>query len=196
MKHITLLVSQRTVIEEKYGEVRDALDQRWHKFFSENSITPILIPNHRFIAQRLTEHFVYDGILLTGGNDSPSREEVETLLINCSKNKRIPLLGVCHGMQAIQRHFGVKTYIVEGHVTPSISIEINGAPASVNSYHNEGTHHTITELQVWARAADGVVKAIRHASLPMTGIMWHPERCAPYEARDVTLFNNIFRDRQ
>jgi gamma-glutamyl-gamma-aminobutyrate hydrolase PuuD len=41
-------------------------------------------------------------------------------------------------------------------------------------------------------AADGVVKAVRHSAHPITGIMWHPERIAPFAADDVALFRRVF----
>ncbi len=47
------------------------------------------------------------------------------------------------------------------------------------------------ELEVWAKADDGVVKAIKHKELPVWGIMWHPERLTPFRPEDVELMQNI-----
>jgi putative glutamine amidotransferase len=47
-------------------------------------------------------------------------------------------------------------------------------------------------LDVWAVAGDGVVKAVRHSAQPLTGIMWHPERFAPFSSADVALFRRVF----
>jgi anthranilate/para-aminobenzoate synthase component II len=44
----------------------------------------------------------------------------------------------------------------------------------------------------WAVADDGVVKAIRHSTQPIVGIMWHPERFAPLSSADVALFRQLF----
>jgi putative glutamine amidotransferase len=41
-------------------------------------------------------------------------------------------------------------------------------------------------------ADDGVVKAVRHVSKPITGIMWHPERTVPFSPKDIALFRAIF----
>jgi putative glutamine amidotransferase len=62
----------------------------------------------------------------------------------------------------------------------------------VNSYHNFGATETAPPLEAWAVAEDGVIKAVRHARLNMIGIMWHPERLAPFASRDLSLFRAFF----
>ena len=84
---------------------------------------------------------------------------------------------------------------VEGHVTQRQLIRIDGEPREVNSYHRFAAFDSRPPLEVWAVAADGVVKAIRHSAQPITGIMWHPERCAPFSPADVALFRRVFRVR-
>lgn len=190
----TLWVSQRSMTDA-YGEVRDALDRRWHALFIELDIIPVLLPNEPHSVRRMMERFPAGGVLLTGGNDSPEREQTEMLLLEQAMAAHLPVLGVCHGMQMIQRYFGVEVKPVPGHVSAAMTIAMNGTPAVVNSYHDLGATVTVPELEVWAQAADGVVKAVRHASLPITGIMWHPERCSPFEQRDKDLFNTIFRSK-
>jgi putative glutamine amidotransferase len=81
---------------------------------------------------------------------------------------------------------------VEGHVTPRQNIRIDGQPAEVNSYHRFAASESRPPLDVWAVAADGVVKAVRHSARPITGIMWHPERNTPFAAADVSLFRRAF----
>ena len=62
----------------------------------------------------------------------------------------------------------------------------------VNSYHHFAAFDSRPPLDVWAVADDGVVKAIRHSAQPITGIMWHPERSAPFSPADVALFRRVF----
>jgi N5-(cytidine 5'-diphosphoramidyl)-L-glutamine hydrolase len=37
-----------------------------------------------------------------------------------------------------------------------------------------------------------VIKAVRHASARIMGVMWHPERRDPFSATDVALFSRFF----
>jgi putative glutamine amidotransferase len=95
-------------------------------------------------------------------------------------------------MQVIQHRFGVPLSRVEGHVAQCHLIRIAGQPAEVNSYHNYAALLSRPPLDIWAVAEDGVVEAVRHATLPITGIMWHPERCAPFSPADLKLFRELF----
>jgi putative glutamine amidotransferase len=96
-------------------------------------------------------------------------------------------------MQVIQRRFAIALRRVEGHVAQSQLIHIEGEAREVNSYHHFAALDSRPPLEVWAVAGDGVVKAIRHSALPITGIMWHPERSAPFSPADVALFRRVFK---
>ena len=188
-----IFLSQRTVREERYGETRDALDQRWHRLCEACGLLPVLLPNHAPTAKRLVDSMPdVAGFLMTGGNDSGEREAAEHFTLQHMIDKKLPVFGVCHGMQVIQRHFGVAVDKVPGHVAHAMEITIEGKPATVNSYHNLGARQTVPELEIWAQASDGVIKAVRHTSLPLVGIMWHPERCDPFGADDIARIRRHF----
>ena len=72
------------------------------------------------------------------------------------------------------------------------TIAVRGESTDVNSYHRFGTRESRAPLETWAVASDGVVKAVRHRTLPVLGIMWHPERTSPVAAADVALFRRQF----
>jgi N5-(cytidine 5'-diphosphoramidyl)-L-glutamine hydrolase len=95
-------------------------------------------------------------------------------------------------MQLIQQRCAIPLCPVEGHVVRQQVISIDGELKEVNSYHHFGTYESRPPLDVWAIAPDGVVKAIRHSGRAITGIMWHPERCAPFSSADVALFREVF----
>jgi putative glutamine amidotransferase len=180
-------------------ERRDTLDQAWYRFLVAADCLAVPVPNHRATALQLMRDLPIDALLLTGGNDfadqggfAPERDEVEADLLGLARSWRMPVIGVCRGMQVIQRAFHVPLVPVEGHVTQSQTIEIDGRNASVNSFHRWGAHTTNPALEVWARAKDGVVKAIRHRSEPIVGVMWHPERHPPCDPRDLALFRQTF----
>jgi putative glutamine amidotransferase len=77
-------------------------------------------------------------------------------------------------------------------VTKRQTTRIDGEPVEVNGYHRFAALDSRPPLEVWAAAADGVVKAIRHSASPITGIVWHPERKTPFATADVTLFRRVF----
>jgi adenylylsulfate kinase-like enzyme/gamma-glutamyl-gamma-aminobutyrate hydrolase PuuD len=197
MKRIGL--TQRVDIHSERDERRDAVDQGWYPFLANCGLEPVLIPNHLKTALQLLEATPLDGLILTGGNDldsmggnTPERDQVENFLIARAIRDQMPCLGVCRGMQALQHHFGVELHPVKGHVAANQTITVAGEPYLTNSYHNFGTTGTVPQLKVWAVASDRVVKAVRHVDLPLIGIMWHPERIKPFNAKDVELFTNHF----
>ncbi|OFW80384.1 MAG: hypothetical protein A2887_05475 [Alphaproteobacteria bacterium RIFCSPLOWO2_01_FULL_40_26] len=120
------------------------------------------------------------------------RERIEEYLIELSIKNKLPLLGVCRGMQKIQNYFGIKLQKVDGHVMDMQEIVVDGKKRVVNSYHKYGTTETNRYLSVLAKSYDGVVKAVNHQSYNISGIMWHPERCQPFENEDINFFKKFY----
>ena len=97
---------------------------------------------------------------------------------------RVPTLGVCLGHQAIVAAFG-------GEVGPAASIVhgkasgvthdgrgiFRGMPAEFEAgrYHSLAATKVPAELEVSARCKEGEVMAVRHRSLPVDGVQFHPE---------------------
>jgi putative glutamine amidotransferase len=192
-------ITQRVSVDPAYGERRDCLDQAWTKFLVACGLVPVLLPNVTEAALALCERVGIGGLVLTGGNDlavlggdAPERDAVENALLDLAERRRLPVLGVCRGMQVIQQRFAIPLRRVEGHVAQCQVIRIDGERREVNSYHHFGACDSRPPLDVWAVADDGVVKAIRHSAEPVTGIMWHPERRAPFSPADVALFRQVF----
>jgi N5-(cytidine 5'-diphosphoramidyl)-L-glutamine hydrolase len=195
----TVAITQRVSIIPKYAERRDCLDQAWPRFLQACGLLPLVLPNVTEVALRLCAGTQLAGIVLTGGNDlaelggdAPERDAVENALLDMAQQRNLPVLGVCRGMQVIQRRCGVALRRVEGHVTARQTITIDGQRQDVNAYHCFGGFESLAPLRTWAVADDGVVKAIRHDAHPVIGIMWHPERNAPFAATDIALFQRQF----
>lgn len=195
----TVGVTQRVTVVPAYGERRDCLDQAWTRFLTNCGLLPLLLPNNAETALALCETVGVAGLVFTGGNDlaefggdAPERDAVELTLLDWAERAQLPVLGVCRGMQVLQRHFRNPLERIEGHVTRVQNVLVNGQRREVNSYHNFGARESRSPLDVWAVADDGVIEGVRHSSRPITGIMWHPERQNPFSSADVELFRRIF----
>lgn len=192
-----IAVTQRVEYIEATGERRDALSQEWINLAEACDFLPLLLPNHLPTVHKLLETWSPDGIILTGGNDlaiyggrAPERDALEQFLIQYSLEKRIPLLGVCRGMQMILSQFGTELQKVEGHVRMEHLLS-NGD--KVNSFHNWGAAECQRPLIPEAWSADGVLEAVTHQDCPwIYGIMWHPERYHPLRERDIQFVKKVF----
>jgi len=192
-------ITQRVSVVPEYGERRDCLDQAWTRFLATCGLIPLALPNVVEVAVELCAGADVTGLVLSGGNDlavlggdAPERDAVESALLDLAERRGLPVLGVCRGMQVIQQRFAIPLRRVENHVAQHQLIRIDGKPTEVNSYHYFAAFESRPPLDVWAVADDGVVEAIRHSSQPITGIMWHPERCSPFSPADVALFRQVF----
>jgi N5-(cytidine 5'-diphosphoramidyl)-L-glutamine hydrolase len=195
----SVAITQRVSVVPDCAERFDCLDQGWAKFLTACGLLPVLLPNVIEAALALCEDRSIAGLILTGGNDlaalggnAPERDAVENALLDLAERRELPVLGVCRGMQVIQQRFAIQLCRVEGHVAQRQTIRIEGEPREVNSYHHFGAFDSRPPLEVWAVADDGVVKGIRHSGQHITGIMWHPERFAPFAPADVAMFRQVF----
>lgn len=187
-------VTQRVEVLADRGERRDALDRRWIPFVRAAGALAVPVPNDLDWVMAMLAHETPAALLLSGGNslvscggDAPERDELENRLLDFSAERNIPVLAVCRGMQLLLERCGARLTAVGGHVAAEQVITIAGERAQVNSYHDHGAHEAPPDLEVWATADDGVLKAVRHRREPWTGIMWHPERLFPFRKADVQL---------
>jgi N5-(cytidine 5'-diphosphoramidyl)-L-glutamine hydrolase len=195
----TVAITQRVSVVPEYSERRDCLDQAWPRFLEACGLLPLALPNVSEVALPMCAAANVAGIVLTGGNDlvefggeAPERDALENALLDLAEERNLPVVGVCRGMQVIQRRCGVPLRRVDGHVTARQVISVNGQPQQVNAYHCFGATESRPPLKTWAVADDGVIKAVQHSAHPITGIMWHPERNRPFAAADIALFRRHF----
>ena len=177
-------VSQRVDTVASYVEVRDALDQRLGIFLLAGGYLPVPVPNALHDAGTTVPLVAWlaairpTGIVLSGGNDvgeCPERDATELLLLEYAATSRLPVLGICRGMQMLAHWAGTALVSVSGHVASRhrVSGIVQG---ETNSFHRLALSACPQGFEILASSADGCIEAIRHTSLPWEGWMWHPER--------------------
>jgi len=201
-------------VETFYGgtERRDCLDQRWTALLQSLGFVPLPLPNTLRDPAQYLSWLGIDGVVLSGGNDlsgisdsesaATERDATERAIILHSLEHRLPLLGVCRGMQAINFFLGGKVAMVSRHA--GTRHRVHGQPGSerywprqfeVNSFHDFGIflEGLAPELDAGSTCdQDGTVEAFHHRHANCFGVMWHPEREAPPAEYDRELIRRLF----
>jgi putative glutamine amidotransferase len=181
----------------------------------------------------------YDGLVLSGGVDimpafyggstayskapaegwQPVRDEFELKVLDMAFHWRLPVLGVCRGLQLINVYLkgtlvqdlglerdtihendaGVdKQHLVvvdEGSLLGGI---VGMSQGVANSAHHQAVDRLGADLRVNCRAEDGTIEGlewVEPAGRPfLLAVQWHPERMYVNGLRDVFLYREI-RDR-
>ncbi|MFI0395007.1 anthranilate synthase component II [Paracoccus jiaweipingae] len=129
------------------------------------------------------------GIVISPGPCDPDRAGICLDLIAAAAQARLPLFGVCLGHQSIGQAFGGKIVradrIMHGK-TDAILHQGAGVFAGLPSPLTATRYHSLTiapdslpdALAVTARAQDGTIMGVRHRTLPIEGVQFHPESIA------------------
>jgi para-aminobenzoate synthetase component 2 len=128
----------------------------------------------------------YDGVLISPGPGTPESAGVSVELVKYCAEKKIPLLGVCLGHQAIAVAYGAtvsrapellhgKTSVVT-HQARSV-LENIPSPFTATRYHSLAVERDTlpNELEVTGATESGVVMALQHKTLSICGVQFHPE---------------------
>lgn len=195
----------------------------WNWFTSDDLGTDLELLELSFEKNNVEDIALCDGFVLTGGIDVepsvfggaqdyphrpesflPERDAFEKLIYAHAKEDKIPVLGICRGMQYINILEGGKVYddigenanavhkkaaedkvhqvrVVEDSLLSVITGQTEG---SVNSAHHQAVHpdHLGDSLMVsaYSEAGDGIIEALEYKDKSnsgfMIGVQWHPER--------------------
>jgi len=135
----------------------------------------------------------YDRVIVSPGPCTPDDAGISLQAVRRFPEAGIPLLGVCLGHQAlVQAHGGrvVTHHPVHGKTT---RIEHDGRtiftglrnPLEVGRYHSLIADPQLPEVLQRSAAADGVVMAVRHRTLPAEGVQFHPESVLTEQGREL-----------
>jgi anthranilate synthase/aminodeoxychorismate synthase-like glutamine amidotransferase len=127
------------------------------------------------------------GIVISPGPGDPDDAGVSVDTIRVAAERRIPLLGVCLGMQSMAAAYGASIVraptLVHGEAS-DVAHDGAGLLAGMPADFPAARYHSLCvdpatlpdELYVAATSPeDGVVMGLRHRALPIEGVQFHPE---------------------
>ena len=155
-----------------------------------------------------------DGLVVTGGpaitknligalpddirEPDPVRSDADALLLRACLDRRLPVLGICYGMQLLNALCGGSIYAdvqrdQDGSLAHSEKRGASDHPVElmadsrlrrilgaerlmVNTRHIQAVAHVAPCFRVAARASDNVVEAFENEDATLLGVQFHPEK--------------------
>ncbi len=204
-------------VKEAYASLRE----RYYQQVITAGGVPLLLPPTSDLSTLISYIDLLDGVILTGGGDcdprwygeektellgnvNELRDLPELLLARLARNRQMPTLGICRGMQMMCLASG-------GHVCQDISLDehykedsrtrhIQQEPRdvathsvqvdrssilydiyqrerlSVNSFHHQSMDLAPASFRPIAWAEDGIIEGMESSeSKPFLALQWHPE---------------------
>lgn len=197
---------------------------------------PVLLPTlpDTAVAREMVEKL--DALVLTGGEDMNPlvygedphkdlattdmvRDRWELALLEAAEARRIPVLGICRGIQVVNVARGGSLYqdinaqseSELGHFARTMPMEslhhtITVQPdtllrrifdvetLTVNSFHHQAVRDLGGSLEVSARAADGIVEAVEDPSFPFyLAVQFHAEALPAIDPYYLRIFEALVR---
>ena len=152
--------------------------------FGAEGVEPVVMRNDSSLEE--LERVEPDAVVISPGPGSPSEAGVSLEAVR-TFGERMPVLGVCLGHQCIGAAFGG---VIEGAPVGPVhgktsSIKHGSAgvftglpdPFTATRYHSLSIAEETwpEELDITARSEDGIVMGVKHKSLPIEGVQFHPE---------------------
>jgi len=148
----------------------------------------------------------YDAVVLGPGPGNPSAVPALSRALGLAIARRLPVFGVCLGLQAIGEYFGATVahapQVMHGK-TSEIFHDGTGLFAGITSPFSATRYHSLCvvgstvpqALRVTATSEDGVVQGLTHRTLPIHGVQFHPEsvlsQCGHELVRNFLLLANL-----
>lgn len=230
---IGILGSRMMYASPSYGDMaRGFVNQRYIDAVERNGGNPMLIPFTENVQDLIQLLKLCDGLLIPGGEDIdpslygeqphrnlgaliPEHDRFFKRALLFAYEHKIPVLGVCKGMQMLVATFGGSLYQdiysqVEGDVllhtqhdkrdytVHGVTVEansylygiFNAERLRVNSLHHQSVKTVGDMLRATAFSDDGIIEAIESADGQLIGVQWHPEELIYTE----TCMNALFAD--
>jgi anthranilate synthase component 2 len=135
-------------------------------------------------------------VLISPGPCSPREAGLSNELIRAFADRRIPILGVCLGHQCIAHTFGATVVVnyrmMHGKTSP-IFHDGKDLFAGMPNPFNATRYHSLVakkdtvppELEVTAWTAEDEIMGLKHRTLPIWGVQFHPESILTESGRTI-----------
>ena len=208
------MVRPRIGITTSFENRQQRLDYNYIEATIAAGGVPIIVPfvKTEALAEEIASQI--DGLIVPGGPGitqgiigdlpedlqpvDPLRLQSDHLMLDACERRRLPVLGICYGMQLLSARRGGSIFAdVERQIDSAIPhssqrggkdhpLEIvpntclaailGTGTRSANTYHLQAVATPGSGLTVSARSSDGVIEAVENADGSQIGVQFHPER--------------------
>ncbi|MGI8467791.1 MAG: anthranilate synthase component II [Pyrinomonadaceae bacterium] len=141
--------------------------------------------NDEVTLEEIENNLKPERILISPGPGTPDDAGISLDVLRKFSGK-IPILGVCLGHQAIGQIFGGKVIRAPSpvHGKPTtVAHDGRGVFAGLSQNFQAGRYHSLVverenlpaELEISATSPDGLIMGLRHKTLKVEGVQFHPE---------------------
>jgi len=165
------------------------------QYLGELGAEPVVVRNDQVTVEEAVA-LDPDGVLLSPGPGRPETSGIICDAVAAFAERGTPVFGVCLGHQAIGQVYGAEVVgapqLMHGKTSP-IEHEGHGVFVGLPSPLTATRYHSLTlepasipdELEVTATTRDGVVMGVRHRTLDVEGVQFHPESILTGHGHDI-----------
>lgn len=189
-------------IKKYFNTYIDFIDHYWINFFESRKFSFVQIPNSIKLCNNILKNEKkIDLIILSGGNDLfvkdkkiNIRSKVEMNLIKFGLKKKIPILGICRGMQILNFFFKGGIDKIKGHMKVKSKVYFkknffDKKMLNVRCFHNYGIkiESLSKSFEIFAVDKNQNIEMMKHKKKSIYGVMWHPEREMNYNNLNIII---------
>lgn len=196
---IHAIITQRESLTP-YGGRMDSLEQEYAEYFKQFNVCLFPMSGFTDDVEEVANSIPWELLVLTGGGllepcayeyatqgyEQPHRDRVESELLKLALERRVPVLGICRGLQKINVYFGGKIQTSQPFrelrpVRKNHTVELTegGEKFFVNHYHGDGIFQQTLGQGLYPIAVDQEaenIEAVKHEQYKLLAVQWHPER--------------------
>ena len=155
------------------------------QYLGELGVAMKIFRNDEITVDAIENDLRPEKILISPGPGTPDNAGISLPVLERFADK-LPILGVCLGHQAIGQHFGGKVIRAPEpvHGKP-VAVHHDGKTIfdGISDNFNAGRYHSLIversslpdSLEISAESPDGLIMALRHKTLKIEGVQFHPE---------------------